>query len=131
MILSFISIFLISLGCVVMFSAALALIRFPDVYMRLHASAKASTGGTLALLGGVLLKIGLNILSTKIILAIIFILFTGPILSHAIARAAHIKSGMAAEIPFEDLEQSYKNNSDSINIDEENNKNLGDDMNDS
>lgn len=93
-----------SLGCVMMFSAALAILRFDDIYMRLHASGKAATGGTLALLGGILIITGLDEVSGKIILVMIFIFFTSPIISHAIARAAHIKSGIGAEIPFADME---------------------------
>lgn len=120
MIFEVLSIFLMSLGCVIMFSASLALLRFPDVYMRLHASAKASTGGTIALLGGLLLRTGLDFISTKIVLVILFILFTSPILSHAIARAAHLRSGMGAEIPFEDVEEKYS-------VDKEEEKKSGDD----
>lgn len=103
MIFHILSIFLMSLGCVVMFSAALALIRFDHVYMRLHASAKAGTGGVLCILIGLLLKTGLIPNSGKVILVIILIILTGPILSHALARAAHVGSGMGAEIPFEDV----------------------------
>ena len=103
MILDLISLFLMSLGCVVMFSAALALLRFDHVYMRLHASAKASTGGVLCILIGLLLRTGLILNTGKIILIIVLIILTGPILSHAIARAAHVSSGMGAEIPYEDV----------------------------
>ncbi|MFP4050289.1 MAG: monovalent cation/H(+) antiporter subunit G [Thermoplasmata archaeon] len=93
-----------SLGCVVMFTAALALIRFDHVFMRLHASAKASTGGVLCFLVGLLLRTGLIPSSGKIILVIVFILLTGPILSHALGRAAHVGAGMSAEIPFEEVD---------------------------
>lgn len=87
-----------------MFTAALALIRFDHVFMRLHASAKASTGGVLCFLIGLLLRTGLIPSAGKIILVIVFILLTGPILSHALGRAAHIGAGMGAEIPFEDVD---------------------------
>ncbi len=86
-----------------MFTAALGILRFSDVYMRLHASGKASTGGTIAILTGVLMRIGLNQISGKVILVMIFILFTGPIISHAIARAAHVHTGATAEVPFHDV----------------------------
>ncbi len=105
MIVEIISILLISLGCVMMFTAALGLIRFSDIYMRIHASGKAETGGTIALLTGILIRIGLTQVSAKILLIMIFILFTGPILSHAIARAAHHKSEVSDRIPFHDVEK--------------------------
>ncbi|MBS3817454.1 MAG: monovalent cation/H(+) antiporter subunit G [Candidatus Thermoplasmatota archaeon] len=105
MILRIISLLLMSLGCVMMFTAALGLLRFPDIYMRLHASGKAGTGGTLALLGGVLLRTGIDVISGKIILVMVFVLLTGPIISHALARAAHISSDLTADTPFHDLEE--------------------------
>ncbi len=103
MIFKIISIFLMALGCVVMFSAALALIRFDHVFMRIHASAKASTGGVLSILIGLLFRTGLIENTGKVILVIILIILTGPILSHALARAAHVGSGIGAEVAFEDV----------------------------
>lgn len=124
MIFEIASLVLMSLGCVVMFSAAVAIIRFPDVYMRLHASAKASTGGTLTLLAGVLLRTGFSGISTKIIVVIVLILFTGPILSHAIARVAYIKGGLQEEVPFEDVEDmdgSEESEGETVEVEEDDN----------
>ncbi len=91
MILDLVSYALISLGMVILVTASFALYRFPDIYMRLHASSKASTGGTLTLLLGLLLR-GVTIAEGgKIVLVIALILATGPITAHAIARAAHVR----------------------------------------
>ncbi len=103
MIVNVISLLLISLGCVMMFTAALGLLRFSDIYMRLHASGKAGTGGTIAILAGILIRIGLTQISGKIILVMVFILFTGPIISHSIGRAAHVHSGATDNVPFHDV----------------------------
>ena len=108
MIVEIISLFFISLGCVMMFTAALGILRFSDLYMRLHASGKAGTGGTIALLAGVLIRSGLSEISGKIILIMVFILFTGPITAHAIARAAHVHSGATDEIPFHEVKEEEK-----------------------
>ncbi len=105
MIIDIISLLLISLGCVMMFTAALGLLRFSDIYMRIHASGKAGTGGTIAILTGIIIHKGLSEVSAKILLIMVFILFTGPILSHAIARAAHHKSEVSDRIPFHDIEK--------------------------
>jgi len=86
-----------------MFTAALGVFRFTDIYMRLHASGKAGTGGMIAILTGVLLRIGLNQISGKIFLIMVFILFTGPITAHAIGRAAHVHSGATDNVPFHDV----------------------------
>ncbi len=99
-----ISLFFISLGCVMMFTAALGVLRFSDIYMRLHASGKAGTGGTIAILGGILIRTGVTQISGKILLIMIFILFTGPIAAHAIGRAAHVHSGATDDVPFYDTE---------------------------
>ncbi|MGM0509638.1 MAG: monovalent cation/H(+) antiporter subunit G [Thermoplasmatota archaeon] len=102
MIIDIISLFLMVLGIVMMFSASLGILRFDDVFMRLHSSAKASTGGAITTLIGVILRTGLETVSGKIIVVISLIVITGPILSHALARAAYIKGGFAAEVPFID-----------------------------
>ncbi len=104
MILEVASLLLISLGCVMMFTAALGLFRFTSIYMRLHASGKAGTGGTIAILAGVLMRSGMSQISGKVLLVMIFILFTGPITAHAIGRAAHIESEATTDVPFHNLE---------------------------
>lgn len=104
MILEILSFLLISLGCMMMFTAALGLFRFSNIYMRLHASGKAGTGGTIAILGGVLIRSGLTLISGKVFLVMIFILLTGPVTAHAIGRAAYIHSDATAEVPFHDVE---------------------------
>ena len=102
MIIDIISLFLMALGIVMMFSASLGILRFDDVFMRLHSSAKASTGGAIATLIGVILRTGLETVSGKIIVVISLVVITGPILSHALARAAYLKGGLAAEVSFID-----------------------------
>lgn len=100
-----ISLFLISLGIVVMFTASLALLRFKDVYMRLHASSKAGTGGALTILIGVLIRQGFSEISGKIILVIALIAFTGPVVSHALGRAAYVEGVDTEDITFIDYEK--------------------------
>ena len=63
------------------------LIRFPDVYTRLHASGKVGTLGLLGILIGVALILpGAQL---KILALAIFIVVTFPVAAHAIAAAAH------------------------------------------
>ena len=74
-------------GGVLLFLAALGLIRMPDVYNRMQAGTKATT------LGSMLFLIGIAVARpewwAKILVLIVFIVFTNPISSHALARAAH------------------------------------------
>ena len=82
--------------------AGIGLLRFPDVYTRLHAGTKCTTFGSLFLIGSVIL-IGLklwwekdtngSVLAIHSTIALIAILLTNPVGAHAIARAAH-RSGI-------------------------------------
>jgi multicomponent Na+:H+ antiporter subunit G len=73
----------------VIFSALgiLGLIRFPDVYCRLHASGKVSTMGLCGLLLGLALLMPSATL--KAIALAIFAVLTSPVATHAIALAAY------------------------------------------
>ena len=74
-------------GSVLLLLAALGLVRMPDVYNRMQAGTKATT------LGSMLFLVGIAIAKpewwAKILVLILFIVFTNPISSHALARAAH------------------------------------------
>ena len=82
--------------------AGLGLLRFPDVYTRLHAGTKCTTFGSIFICGAVIL-IGLrawftggsdgSILTIHTVIALIAIMLTNPTGAHAIARAAH-RSGV-------------------------------------
>lgn len=75
------------IGSIFLFLGALGIFRMPDVYNRMQAGTKATT------LGSILFLIGVGIHNPawigKIVLLLIFIIFTNPISSHALARAAH------------------------------------------
>ncbi|QHS22841.1 Na+/H+ antiporter subunit G [Virgibacillus sp. MSP4-1] len=85
-----ISVFLI-IGTFITLSGSLGILRFPDVYTRLHAATKASTLGVAGVLIGAFLFMyfDVEIISGKLILGIIFILLTAPVSGHMISRAAH------------------------------------------
>ena len=82
--------------------AGLGLLRFPDVYTRLHAGTKCTTFGSIFIIGSVIL-LGLktwylgdtngSVLAIHSAGALVAILLTNPTGAHAIARAAH-KSGV-------------------------------------
>ncbi len=64
------------------------LIRFPDVYTRLHAGSITDTLAPLLIVGGLALQSGWSLLTFKLLLILLFLLFTTPTASHATARAA-------------------------------------------
>jgi len=89
-------------GSILLFLAALGLIRMPDVYNRMQAGTKATT------LGSMLFLIGIAVARpqwwAKILVLILFIVFTNPISSHALARAAHfVGIPMSARTVKDDL----------------------------
>lgn len=82
--------------------AAIGLLRFPDVYTRLHAGTKCTTFGSIFLLGAIILiglkswvqgETGDSVLVIHTVIALAAILLTNPTGAHAIARAAR-KSGV-------------------------------------
>ncbi|TMN23755.1 Na+/H+ antiporter subunit G [Lentibacillus cibarius] len=85
-----IAFFLLS-GTFFILSSSIGIVRFPDVYTRLHAATKASTLGIAGLLIGAFLfmYVSHGIASGKLLLAIIFTLLTAPVSGHMISRAAH------------------------------------------
>jgi multicomponent Na+:H+ antiporter subunit G len=80
-------IFLVT-GCAFIAIGSLGLLRMPDVYNRLQAGTKAATLGAMALLLG----IGLHHPGwwPKLLVIAGFVLFTNPVGSSTIARAARI-----------------------------------------
>ncbi len=65
----------------------LGLLRMPDTYTRIQAGTKATTLGTLlTLVGAALLVPGWSL---KLLLILLFVMFTNPLSSQFLARATH------------------------------------------
>ena len=67
---------------------SIGLIRLPDVYTRLHAAGMTDTMGAGLLLIGLSFQAGLTLITVRLLLIWAFLLFTSPIGTHALARAA-------------------------------------------
>lgn len=67
---------------------ALGLLRFPDVYTRMHAASKAGTLGSGFCLVAVALAIHEVDVATRAIVAVVFFMLTAPVSAHLLARAA-------------------------------------------
>ncbi|MBU0687335.1 MAG: monovalent cation/H(+) antiporter subunit G [Candidatus Margulisbacteria bacterium] len=85
------------IGLFFMIFGALGILRFPDLYTRLHPAGKAGTAGILSIFIGLIFYSGFSFNSQRIILITLFILITSPVATHAIARGA-MESGI---IPWE------------------------------
>lgn len=68
--------------------AALGILRFPDVYTRLHAASKAGPLGAGLILLAVALASGDWAIAVRGVLGCGFLILTGPMSAHLLARAA-------------------------------------------
>ena len=84
---------LIIVGLAFDFFGCVGLIRFPDVYGRLQASAKCITLGTCGILFGLFLFKGFTPTGIKALLCLLFIVLTAPVSAHVLARGAY-RSGV-------------------------------------
>ncbi|MCF6297780.1 MAG: monovalent cation/H(+) antiporter subunit G [Flavobacteriaceae bacterium] len=77
----------ILLGSIFMLIAAIGLIRFDDLYSRMHATTKATSFGLLLLIIGVSIFFNSGIVWLKAVMVIIFIYLTAPLAAHSIAKS--------------------------------------------
>jgi multicomponent Na+:H+ antiporter subunit G len=96
------------LGATFMFIAGLAILRMPDVYMRVSAVAKAVTLG----IGFLLVALALHFqevgVTARAFLVITFFFLTSPISAHLIGRAALlVRTPLWKETTVNDLEGRY------------------------
>ena len=81
--------FVIAIGLLLMAGGALGLLRFPDVYTRLHAANVADVVGPVVIvLGLVIVAPDWNVAARLILLAVL-IASVGPTLTHLVAQSAH------------------------------------------
>jgi multicomponent Na+:H+ antiporter subunit G len=67
---------------------AIGLLRMPDLFTRMHAASVCDTFGAGLLLLGMLLQAGISLVSFKLVVIMMLLFFTGPVATHALARAA-------------------------------------------
>jgi multicomponent Na+:H+ antiporter subunit G len=75
-------------GALLCVCGALGLIRFPDVYTRMHAAGVIDTGGAALILIGLMLQAGWSLITVKLLIILFFLLFTSPTATHALAKSA-------------------------------------------
>ncbi|MEP7240300.1 MAG: monovalent cation/H(+) antiporter subunit G [Devosia sp.] len=97
---------LVLLGTLFSLLAAIGVLRFPDVYTRLHAASKAGPLGAGLVLVGVGVASGDWSVWIRVAVGLVFLLVTAPVSAHLLARAA-LKSGVepVAGTAREDLEE--------------------------
>lgn len=73
------------LFCIV---GGIGLLRMPDFYTRVHAASVTDTLGVGFILLGLILQAGWTLVTAKLVIIGLLILFTSPAATHALARAA-------------------------------------------
>ncbi len=106
---------LFGIGMIFQVLGTLALLRFPDVYTRLHGATKCTTFGSLFIYLGVIVYGIMMILSGDssfvalpfhAAIIMLFILITNPTGAHAIARAAHRTGIKPKHAVIDELEEA-------------------------
>jgi multicomponent Na+:H+ antiporter subunit G len=78
------------LGALLVLIAGLGILRFPDLYTRMHAATKASSLGMSLLLLAVALRNPEAMVWLKVLCGILFLFLTAPIAAHLLGRAAYV-----------------------------------------
>ena len=96
MVRDIIGLILIGLGMFMILTAVVGVFKFKYVLNRMHASALCDTLGLLLVTAGLVVILGINAHSLKMMLITVFMWLASPVMGHLIARAevmthAHIK----------------------------------------
>jgi multicomponent Na+:H+ antiporter subunit G len=75
-------------GVYLSISGAVGVLRFPDFYTRLHAAGVTDTLSAGMILSALMLQAGLSMITVKLAFVLLFLWYTSPVASHALARAA-------------------------------------------
>lgn len=81
--------FFLIAGTFFAFVAAVALVRFPDVFTRMHAATKPQSLGLVCILIGLALRLQSITATVTVLVIIAFQLLTAPVASHMVGRAAY------------------------------------------
>lgn len=83
--------FLIATGLALLLLGGVGMLRFRDPYARLQASGVGDIGGAAVFLLGVIAHLGWEATGGILIALIAFLLVTGPLSTHAIAKGAFLR----------------------------------------
>ncbi len=88
-VLDIVSWVLLVTGSVFSMIGGLGLLRLPDVYARMHAAGITDTMGAGLILAGLMVQGGFSLVTVKLILILVFLLYTSPTSTYALANAAY------------------------------------------
>ena len=94
LLLSWLSGISLLLGTAALIVGALGLVRLPNLFSRIHAVGMMDTAGVAFITLGMLIHEGFSLISVKLAFVGVFLFFTSPIATHAVAQVAH-RSGFS------------------------------------
>ncbi len=71
-----------------MLTGTAGVLRFPDVFTRQHAAGMTDTAGAGFMILGMMLQSGFSLNLARLLFILLFLVFTSPIATHAVCRAA-------------------------------------------
>lgn len=74
-------------GSISMLIGGYGLIKMPDVFARMHAAGMVDTLGLGLIMIGLIFQAGFTLITFKLFLIIVFVLYTSPVVTHALAHA--------------------------------------------
>ena len=96
---------LLTLGGVFVLIGGIGALRMPDLYTRMHAASLTDSAGAILVILGIILQAGLTLATIKLIAILLFLLFTSPTASNALASAALLAGTRPGEaIPYDEEE---------------------------
>jgi multicomponent Na+:H+ antiporter subunit G len=93
---------LVLIGAVFVLLAGIGVLRFDDVYARMHPGSKAPTLGLLLAASGAALVIRSAAAVAALVLVVVLQFLTGPVGAHLVGRSAHRQRGIAMHLDAED-----------------------------
>ena len=91
----------ILLGVIALITGSLGLVKLPDLFSRTHAVGMMDTAGVGFIILGLIVYEGFTLVSVKLALVGIFLFFTSPIATHAVAQVA-LRSGVKPQLDGDD-----------------------------
>ncbi len=98
---------LLTAGGLFVLVGGIGAIRMPDLYTRMHVASVTDTAGAILVFSGIMVQAGFTLATVKLAAILLFLLFTSPTASNALASAA-LLSGVRTQdqTHLVDIEQS-------------------------
>ena len=75
-------------GSFFVLTGGIGILRMPDVYTRSHAAGITDTLGAILIIAGLAVQSGLSLVTVKLVMILLFLLFTSPTSSYALNHTA-------------------------------------------